>query len=239
MILQNLTFTGIDSLTDIDDLVGLSKDYPNIRFGFRTSSDWRNLGYPNPTEIRRLGHPDLSYVLVIDNVEAQDILNGDWNVIINRFGNSFRYFSAVQLNLGRQKFQLRYALRNVPENIKEIIIQQTDSDDLNMYKYLKRTAARENFKVSLLVDGSGGKGFFCTPTEELFLQMSESFGFAGGLNPKNCRQVFDICEQYAEILELPYWLNFESGVKDDFGFNINACRAICEKIYKARKEFAV
>lgn len=234
-MLQNLTFTGIDNSTELDGLLALSKDYPNIEFGVLTCSDWHDKGmrYPDPILMNHLGHKELQFALHICGRDTKDVLNGNWDNIIARFGDSFQFFQRIQLNLGRQKVKLRYSLTNVPDNVKEIIVQQSDIKALDMYKYLKGTSLANTFRVTTLVDGSGGRGVSCSPSEDLFACMDGKFGFAGGINPRNCRDIYESCEQFSEILKLPYWLDMESGVRtDDNYFSINACRKVCEEVFE-------
>lgn len=54
-------------------------------------------------------------------------------------------------------------------------------------------------------------------------------GFAGGLNPDNVAQHV---EAIAGSRDLTYWIDMESGVRDDDNrFSLDKCQAVCEAVY--------
>lgn len=86
-------------------------------------------------------------------------------------------------------------------------------------------------EVEWLFDKSGGRGRV-PPSWPAHPPTSRRIGFAGGLDPDNVAQHI---EAIAGSRDITYWIDMESGVRDDDNrFSLDKCQAVCEAVYGVR-----
>lgn len=237
MKLQHITFTGIDARTDLQDLQAIQQQYPIAEFGVLTSYHWSENGnrYINPQFLPNLCGRGLNLSLHLCGSAAHDAACGEWQKIQEHVIGTLNIFKRIQLNIAnRQDNPQKASLPGVGMNGQEIIIQQRDIRDIDVYWYsVQRRCSLDCFSV--LLDASGGQGVD-TPIE--ILKGDKKVGYAGGINPDNVAD--KLTYLFENVGEGEFWIDMESGVRTDDWFDLGKVRQvleICEPIIREyRKE---
>ena len=100
MKLKHITFTGVDSKTDIDELVKIQMEYPIAEFGILTSVNWSENGnrYFNPADINNLVGKGLNLSCHVCGRAGRTAIENDWTVMESIFGRTAGLFQRAQLN---------------------------------------------------------------------------------------------------------------------------------------------
>jgi phosphoribosylanthranilate isomerase len=104
-----------------------------------------------------------------------------------------------------------------------IILQQNKTKE----KFMKVFTGKATSVFSLLHDSSGGFGREITsviPPSTLI-----DTGYAGGINPDNVRRIVDLIESN-NSQNSRYYIDMESGVRENNLFSINKCRQVIQNI---------
>ena len=228
MRLKHITFTGIDSKTDINRLQEIIELYPIAEFGVLTSYHWNENGnrYLNPAFLSNLyaGNGKLNLALHVCGSAAHDAADGYWNKINHLIFDCMSLFRRVQLNIANRTDN-PYRLASTPNKNTEVIIQQSGIHDMKMFERSMWMNA------SVLLDASGGQGID-TPINVL-PNAGKSFkvGYAGGFNPDNVADKLAYLLQHDEVGD--FWIDMESGVRTDDWFDLDKVvkvLEICEPI---------
>jgi len=226
MRLKHITFTGIDSKTDIEALQEIQNQYPIAEFGVLTSYHWYENGnrYLDPQLLCNLRGRKLNLALHICGSAAHDATGGYWNRINFHTLRNFYIFNRVQLNVANRNDNPP-RLASTPDIRTELIVQQTPGNT-SLYEHSTWLSG----KVSMLLDESGGRGID-TPLE--VWPSSDKIGYAGGFNPDN------VGDKLAYLMENvrqgEFWIDMESGVRTDDWFDLDKVRrvlAICSEVIK-------
>lgn len=134
----------------------------------------------------------------------------------------FNSFQRIQVNVVGRKTKAPFL--NVEG--KEIIIQMNTNEEYSNSR-LENYISGENGKVVFLSDTSGGKGesgsYQCYGTSWQ--------GYAGGITPEN---VLDVIEEVNAISQGgEYWLDLESGCRENEWFSVDKCRTIIDEVLEA------
>lgn len=236
MKLKHITFTGIDAKTDIRDLIEIQRECPIAEFGVLTSYHWYENGnrYLNPTFLSNLyvGNGGLNLALHVCGSAAADVATGEWHKIDNHLYGSLGLFKRIQLNVANRNDNPEY-LWIPPSKGQELIVQQRDTDNTELYNTTRDLWFGDDSPVSVLLDASGGQGID-TPIKVL-PNVGKSFkvGYAGGINPDNVADKLAYLLQHDEVGD--FWIDMESGVRTDDWFDTDKVRrvlAICKEVMR-------
>lgn len=229
MKLKHITFTGIDTQTDISRLEKIQERWPLAEFGVLTSYNWYENGrrYLNPQFFSRFWGSRLNLSLHICGSAAHDAACGLWNRINKHTIQCLPLFKRVQINVATRSDNPR-RVASTPNRSTELIIQQRDRNNTGLYN---RSVWLDG--VSMLLDASGGRGID-TPIDPL--PGVRKVGYAGGITPEN---VADKLAYLMANCEYPgygeYWIDMESGVRTDEWFDLDKVEQVltaCEEVYK-------
>jgi hypothetical protein len=234
-MLKNISFAGIDKNTKIEDLIQLQNDFPLVEFGILNSSNWSDNGnrYPNPLIFKELKGKDLNLSLHLCGGLARNTLKHGYTELKDLYKNDLSIFKRIQLNvIGSKIPKSNIWMYDTPENIEEIIIQQSGFLNIDIYeKYLEEKNENNIKNHSCLIDLSGGKGIYTKDFTVMDLGIGNKIGFAGGINPDNCIEVLKNIQDNLSP-EIDFWIDMESGIRNDKDwFSVEKCRSVCEQVY--------
>ena len=222
--LKHITFTGVDSKTDIKALIEIQKQYPIVEFGILTSYHWFENGnrYLDPRLFRFFTKANLNLALHICGSAAHDAACEDWSEIHYLSWGEYRWFRRIQLNIAGRRDNPEYAQPSPWDN--EIIIQQKDINNLDFFYETQESWPKWcKEKLSVLLDASGGQG---KDTELKILDADWKVGYAGGFNQGNVGDKLSFLEE--NIHEGEYWIDMESGVRTDDWFDVDKVVKVLE-----------
>lgn len=212
-----ITFTGIDSKTNFDDLKKLSERYP-VEFGVLYS--------PTNKDNKYTGHILSSHIAVssygmklsahLCGGYAREVLDtGDC------LGVPIEFFDRIQVNAAESAYnnaRNRANLRKFKAKYDRPVIMQWRQSFPSVEGVLTR-----------LYDCSGGRGI---EAESFPRDPGYFVGFAGGFGPNN------IVKQLAKIECKDYYIDMEGKVRTpDNWFDVNLCWAVCESVYSNENSF--
>lgn len=219
-----ITFTGVDEWTDTGRMVALSTLYP-IEWGilFSPKRQGTDPRYPPMAAVRKIiyafrswtvRHPLLSAHLCGDH--TMHVVDGH-ALPINLDEMLLYYFGRAQIN-------------GAPVHAAQRI--STWAKCRNLVPVMQCAAGwPAATDVDWLYDKSGGRGKV-PASWPAHPPTGRRIGFAGGLDPDNVAQHV---EAIAGSCDLTYWIDMESGVRDDDNrFSLDKCQAVCEAVYGVR-----
>ena len=211
--LAHITFTGVDSLTDIQELQEIQKQFPLVEFGVLIAGGFSNR-CPDPGFIRELAHSGLNLSLhACGKYTAELIQTGSWDAI-REASDNFAGFSRCQLNVSGRKPKEKTKTIVCPKELKEIIIQQRPGDT----RIFNSIENKQN--VSILMDASGGRGI----DTEIVPFAYRKVGYAGGIYHGNVRDKLSTLFSLDEVST--FWIDMESGVRTDEWFDTEKVRRV-------------
>lgn len=103
-MLDRVTFTGIDNLTDVNKLISLSKKYPFVEFGClisKTNTNWDIINrYPSLIILNNLKNSNVNLSLHICGIYARNIAqNGNIDELESLLKPYLLLFDRIQLNI--------------------------------------------------------------------------------------------------------------------------------------------
>lgn len=234
MRLKHITFTGIDAKTDIQGLIDIQREFPIAEFGVLTSYHWYENGnrYLNPSFLSNLyaGNGGLNLALHVCGSAAHDVSAGEWHKIDDHLFGSLGLFKRIQLNVANRNDNPEF-LWIPPRKGQELIVQQHDADNTELYNTTRDLWFGADCPVSVLLDASGGQGID-TPIKVL-PNAGKPFkvGYAGGFNPENVADKLHYLLTNDEVGD--FWIDMESGVRTDDWFDTDKVRRvlrICKEV---------
>lgn len=229
-MITGITITGADDSVQYSDLLGLSKEYRDVEWGILVGRRER-LGtprYPSYEWMEGLTEVagDMRMALHLCGGMCRDYIDGKLADDIMAILRSMRRVQLNIHNLSRLKQpEIEGMLSRSP---KQHIFQY---DPMNMLR-VARAAGKGHLNVSVLYDGSGGRGIeiktYIAPSQLL------RCGYAGGLGPDNLERHMELINKVSG--DVPVWIDMETGVRseDDRVFDLDKVRKVLE-IYKKNK----
>lgn len=202
---MNITFSGIDEFSNIDDLKTLDVEYGVL---LSLSPKGRNR-YPNLNWIEHCTK-HLNCALHICGSEARS------SFLKNDFKHIIKNCQRIQVNGKVDELELDYICKKYYDRI--IITQHNEHNipllDLNITNH------------AILCDASGGRGI--VPNEWPILNTEKKVGYAGGLGKDN---IYGQIRKIQEIDETPAWIDMETKLRDEEDkFSFDECVSILELI---------
>lgn len=242
-MLSGISFIGIDSDTNLNELKKLpTLTKHKIEFGILYSENKMDNSqrYPNKKEILKM----------LDGLNSQET---NFTLSLHLCGQSVskflsmneeiialcKKFNRVQLNIPAGEFKnssnLFKKLNNIlslidASRLPFIVVLQYNSRN----KELLDNFINENFHYrncfDILFDNSGGLG---KEIDTPFPQINNIYcGYAGGINPDN---INTIVEKINTVAKQSYYIDMESGIREDDLFSIQKCQMLLENLSKHKK----
>ena len=214
LLLNRVTFTGVDDRTNVRDLVDLTKRFPFVEFGVLISKGNTNRNvvnrYPNATIFKKLKNNGLNLSCHLCGSVARNIVKkDDWNEFFDLLGKDYEIFNRFQLNVSGVKGFSR-DIHFIED--KDFIIQL--KEDMSLYDFYKDLPNVYGFQ-----DNSGGVGKFV----DNWVKSDRYFGYAGGLNIDNVESVIN---KLCVVNSADFWIDMETSVRTYDWFDINKCEQI-------------
>lgn len=220
MRLKHITFTGIDSKTDINRLQEIIEMYPIAEFGVLTSYHWQENGnrYPDPSMFSKLAKITPHLSLHLCGRIAHDGACGLWPRVNDHVGFCLPIFRRIQLNIAERSDNPKQCCSAIYGH-QEIIIQARNAETIDIYK---NTQGNPNF-ITILLDKSGGRGIV-SPLE--VFPSHRKIGYAGGFSPNN------VADRLSFLMENVktggFWIDMESGVRTNDWFDLDKVVKVLE-----------
>lgn len=134
----------------------------------------------------------------------------------------------IQLNLNIKDFPDHEKLTDdilavIQAHKHRVILQQNKTKQAFMKVFLEKSDA----PISLLHDGSGGFGREISEVVEP--DATHFTGYAGGIKPENVEKIVELIED-SNPFDKDFYIDMESGVREDNVFSIEKCRQVLEKL---------
>ena len=229
-----VTFTGIDSRTDIGRLIDLQKKYPEAEFGvlFSETRNGKENRYPEFKPLmQELNSLNLNIAVHVCGRQVQKIIdNGGLSYDTPIDHDLIRFtggcIKRIQLN-GIKIDALKQPNLTAPFGVDFIIQQNTTKPSI--IDALGRLTGR----FSILVDNSGGLGVE-SRFDPFKVQRNDCLfrvGYAGGIGPDN------VMRKLGEIALLrtnDWWIDMESRVRTDDWFDLDKVQSVLEQMFPGR-----
>lgn len=224
-----ITFTGIDDATDLIAASALAREFP-VEYGIlfspeRQGQNRRYPGWGSVDNILMLAAPRSRYSAHLCGGHSRQLLATASTTMDSWIRD---HFARVQINTAYAGIDTA-AIAEWAETVQAQPILQC------------RGAFPDEEDVSWLFDSSGGRGVVPAswPTAPPLVHdpaipaPPRLVGYAGGISPKNITEVLPAIAAAAG--DNPYWIDMESGVRDEQDrFDLAKCRAVCEAVYGAK-----
>lgn len=230
--LKLISFVGVGldtSLAEIEDFKAISTlGGPTCEFGVLYSESQAGKRYPGYEFCNKFldwGQNKIDTSLHLCGSEViEKFLLAESSII-----DLCRKANRTQLNINIKNYsdhdKLSDQIIEVMEKYKLSIILQRNASKMKFNSLMLSKCISD--KLHLLHDSSGGFGREITsvvsPDERHFT------GYAGGIKPDNVKKIVDLIE-VTNINNLPYYIDMESGVREDNSFSTSKCRKIINNI---------
>lgn len=234
--LSVVSFVGVDEKTDLNELTKLSNS-----FGGLGKIEWSVLFSDSKSETKHMRYPSYSFCkeFLDYSVNKTHYVHSSLHLcgsVIERYLNKEQ--DVLDLCQNAMRIQLNLNIGDYPDYLKlterlmsvikltghSIILQQNKTKS----KFMKVFLENNTYPFSLLYDGSGGFGREIT---EVVAPSKDHFtGYAGGINPENVVKIVNLIEN-KNTENIRYYIDMESGVRENNIFSIDKCASIMEKLF--------
>lgn len=225
-MLRGVTITGADDAVDPAELAKLSAEFPFVEWGLLWSHTreatprYPSMRWLATASLAAKAH-GLKLALHVCGSAARELLGGRGRVLDLAEHARVR---RVQVN-GYEPgpHVVRAFLEECNAHRVKVILQVRAEEHL-------QEAAHEAARIEgcLLFDPSGGRGI--EPFKWPSAPLDATMGYAGGIRPDNVESVVQRIYEDAGMLVRPFWIDMESGVRDESDrFDLARVRAVLEK----------
>jgi len=226
--LKGISFVGVDVNTDIES-IALSTFHSDI------ACEWSVLYSDSKSVGNYIRYPSYDFCLkFLDQGWRSNFLQYSLHLcgsVIDRYLKEEK--DVLDLCKKAYRIQLNLNINSYPDHDKlandlllmmskhghKLILQQNKTKEKFMKTFLNKTQT----KIGLLHDGSGGFGRVISqidPPDNFHLT-----GYAGGIKPENVAEIVGLIEKNNPD-NLPYYIDMESGVRDNNIFSLEKCRQV-------------
>jgi len=237
MIINKVTFTGIDNSVDMDRLKKISKEKPFIEWSilYSMAAQGKVDKYPSEKYITTFLQHDIPIAVHLCGAIVSNLLKDERTPLIALIENNsvlntaISHAKRVQLNFNAKKLNLsKNRLLHTMEMFPTTILQ-VNSNNMALVNEIKDLGTGAGVKVDYLFDASGGRG---KEIDAIPLPITGEYcGYAGGLNPENLERVLEKMN-FELPSDLKVWIDFETGVRTDEKFDLDKvlkCIEIAER----------
>jgi len=244
MIINKVTFTGIDDSVDMNGLKKISKEKPFVEWGilYSMAAQGKVAIYPSEEYISTFLQHDMPIAVHLCGAIVGDLLkdeNTPLNTIIENnlvLSTAISCARRIQLNFNAKKLKLSKDRLLNSMKVFPTTILQVNTNNLKLINEVQSLVTGSTTKVDYLFDASGGNGKEISTIPVPIT--GEYCGYAGGLNPENLERLLAKMD-----LELPddleIWIDFQTGVRTDKKFDldkVSKCIEIAERYIKDKHE---
>ncbi|MDA8153168.1 MAG: hypothetical protein M0003_10730 [Acidithiobacillus sp.] len=215
MPVTKITLTGVDENTDLNQLVALSKDYPEVEWGFLYSPKQKGgpQRYPSVYFLKKalaLLPSPVKAALHVCGKEVNNILTSEpvatalVDFLSARSGR-------LQLNFNHRKrpVDLQALARFISDHPRLAVITQIHDGNADVQPELFKILGFAPANHALLFDASGGRGQVATILEAP--RYGIHCGYAGGIGPDNI--VERVTAINSMVGRLDTWIDMESSLR--------------------------
>ncbi len=220
MIINCVTFTGLDDYVSISGLKEISERFPFVEWGalFSPNNTGKHNRYPSYKRVDQFLNNGINFATH---------LCGGWVTDITRGGFTFpkEYLCGrIQLNMAKDRLQ------SLDETFWNTVSSQIEKQviiggNYGAVRYWNWQRFHDN-KIQILFDASGGRGIsgknWQPPVRGIFC------GYAGGLGPENVKESLDSIKKV--VGDEKVWIDMESKIRKGDRLNLNLCVEFCEKL---------
>lgn len=211
MVINKITFTGVDDKTPISSLQDLQRKYPYVEWGILIASNPGKPKQPSEDYILKLKDKGLKLALHMCNEHAKNILTD------GKLDIKYDFFDRYQLNFNfnHTDHDLNHysKLINKFKN-KNFILQTNFSNELFIEKIIENN---KTINTHILYDSSGGRGVEIKQIKSPFKGIYT--GYSGGINPDN---IDNICKQITfHKNDDRVWIDVQTGARTNNEFDLN------------------
>ena len=220
-----ISFTGVDTYTDFNDLQAIYLQYPNIEFGVSF--------YGNSPIIDMIERNSrLPWVLHL----AEPVVNSLFKQA-NQYDFKVIPWQRIQFNIDWNQIPCNADTINKIQQISTAICQEAKviiHENSTVRNVLKNIVLPNN--VHVLSDVSGGSGISPSEHNSWTSPYHDYFGFAGGIGPQNFMSVIHQISQLLNEKDSFYWIDMESSLRcnQTKHFDTKKVKAILEALTALR-----
>ena len=235
MKLKQITFTGLDEKTNVEDLKKIQEEFPIVEFGVLMSKNWKTNGnrYPDPETISRFTDQGLNLSAHLCGSIARDAYAGNFDSVVRKYPVfTHQDFKRTQLNIAPYKEIFEKA--GMPTDVygKEIIIQQRSGSIKDSHAFVRFELKNPDINTTMLIDPSGGNGI---DSGLDIIATDYKTGYAGGINADNVEEKLRYLFEMSTVGD--FWIDMESGVRTNDWFDIEKVKAVLEKCKDVIKNY--
>lgn len=218
MIINKVTFTGIDDKTNIKKLQEIQKEFPYVEWGVLIASSPGQGRQPSEDYIESLKDTKLNLALHICSGHSRSIMT-DGNLELK-----YDFFKRNQINFNFK--HTKHDLVNYTNLVnkykdKSFILQSNFSNEIFIDKII---STGKNTNTHILYDSSGGRGTEIKNIKPPYKGIYT--GYSGGIGPEN---INEICKAITfHKADDRVWIDMETAVRTDNIFDL-------DKVYKVLK----
>jgi hypothetical protein len=244
MILKFVTITGVDTNSDIDRIIKITKKYPFVEWGILISASKNGEPrYPDKTWIERFRFalriacglkvgqyytPNISFHIC--GKLSRDLLMGKREEIWNKYVPTLSSAKRIQLNfnLKNSKLDLEEFLKLIITNFSNSNISVITQHNQSNYDFWQIMLKAPDVKHNILFDSSGGRGI-----ESIFIPKSINgifCGYSGGFGPDNIEEYLKKLNNYNGNYNIgTCWIDMETNVRTDNKLDLDKVEFVLEK----------
>ncbi len=224
MKIDKITMTGADNDTSVQEMIKLTKDFPEIEWGILFSKNEGRNRYPSQEWKESLVGNNLPLSAHFCGWWSGQVLgNQNWDLINSLHPD----YKRIQLNYNFSKskgWDLGGVIAFAERTPGRSIILQYNKSNSEVLNNLKDKHLPSN--LHFLYDASGGRG---TEIQSINDPILDSYtGYAGGLNVENTPRICSIIRNHNN--QKNAWIDMESGVRTNDYFDLSKVKTIVESI---------
>ncbi len=222
MVINRVTFTGVDNNTLINDLQKLQKKYTHVEWGILIASNPGKSKQPTEDYILSLKDKGLKLALHMCNDHAKNILTD------GKLDIKYDFFDRYQLNFNFNHNE--HDISNYSKLInkfktKDFILQTNFSNEMFIDKIIN---TNKTSNTHILYDSSGGRGVEIKQIKPPFKGIYT--GYSGGINPDN---INEICKQITfHKKDDRVWIDIQTGARTDNNFDLEKVEKMLKVVNK-------
>lgn len=231
-----VTFTGIDSRTDIGRLCAMQKKYPEAEFGvlFSETRNGHENRYPDFKPLmQELDGRFLNIAVHVCGRQVEAIIKHGGLSYCDTINEELMYYTnkfvkRIQLNGVKHSLVSKHPFFAAPYSV-EVIFQQSTTKP-SLIERFDRLAG----DISVLVDNSGGAGIesrFEPYRPGGHLWPEYRVGYAGGIGPDNVMRKLG---EIALLRTSDWWIDMESRIRTDDWFDLDKVQSVLEQMFPGR-----
>lgn len=231
--LSLISFVGVDSFTSLGDIVNFKEDI---------HCEWSVLFSDTKSLTKHIRYPEYSFCKDFLKLSKSESFLASLHLcgsVIDRYLKQeqdvmdlCQLASRIQLNLNISEYPdcdklSDDILSNIHKYGHQVILQKNKTKEKFMNIFLKKS----DTKINILHDGSGGFGreIECIIPPEDNIHFT---GYAGGIKPENVLNIVNLINNNNPYNK-EYYIDMESGIRENNIFSINKCRQVIDNLIKA------